>query len=317
MRFTFLCLLFLAFSTAVLAQQDSLAVKSATGPQYNKHQTDSIDNAIIGHEKFIEDSIAMRYLMPDSLRENQFIIRMLKNGQANLTSFTNAPGKPKLILHSGDSRPARDPWIIATIIGLLIYTALLNLFLGPDVRSVIQSFYNKHALSQLDKEGGLINSWAFIGLFLLFSLSFGLVLFQITQYYNVFYSISGFRLFISLSIVIGLLFASKFLILKFIGFVFDINRPVSQYIAILNLTYFNIAFVLLSVGVCFSMLASQFIPLLIYFTLVLIAVIFAWQFLRNSVNMISNFRFHKFYLFIYLCALEICPILILIKALNI
>ncbi|MES2429170.1 MAG: DUF4271 domain-containing protein, partial [Bacteroidota bacterium] len=30
-----------------------------------------------------------------------------------------------------------------------------------------------------------------------------------------------------------------------------------------------------------------------------------------------NFRFHKFYLFIYLCALEICPILILIKALNI
>ena len=317
MRFVVFCFLFLALGTAVFAQQDSLATKVTGSPQYNKYLTDSIDNAIIRHQKFLEDSVAMRYLKPDSLREDQFVTALLKTGMADFTSFTNGNSKSKLILHSGNNRPYRDPWIILTIIGLLLYTALLNLLLGADVRAVIQSFYNKHALSQLDKEGGLINSWAFIGLFLLFSLSFGLVLFQVTQHYNVYYSISGFRLFIALSIAIGLLFVAKFMVLKFLGFVFDINKPVSQYIAILNLTYFNIAFVLLSVGVCFSLMDGRFIPFLIYFTIVSIAVIFAWQFLRNSVNMIANFRFHKFYLFIYLCALEICPILILIKALKI
>jgi len=198
----------------------------------------------------------------------------------------------------------------------LIYTALLNLFLGNDIKSVLQSFYDKHALSHVDKEGGLINSWAFIGLFILFSFTFGLVLYQLTVYYNAYHSMSNFQLFMTLSVVIGVLFALKFLMLKFIGFIFDISRLVSQYIAILNLTYFNIAFVLLAVSICFSLLANQFIPYLLIATVVLIAVIFTWQYVRNSVTIISNYQFHKFYLFIYLCALEICPILILIKALT-
>jgi len=64
-------------------------------------------------------------------------------------------------------------------------------------------------------------------------------------------------------------------------------------------------------------LQQQYIPYLKFFTALAITVIFAWQYLRNSVNIISSFRFHKFYLFIYLCALEICPVLILIKALDI
>src|SRR6202000_692870 len=105
--------------------------------------------------------------------------------------------------------------------------------------------------------------------------------------------------------------ALKFLMLKFIGFIFDIHQIVNQYIAILNLTYFNIAFVLLSLTICLSLLTRPLIPYLLIFTLALVVIIFAWQYVRNSVNIISNFRFHKFYLFIYLCALEICPILIL------
>jgi hypothetical protein len=121
----------------------------------------------------------------------------------------------------------------------------------------------------------------------------------------------------TLSIVIITLFATKFLVLKFIGFVFDINKLVSEYITALSLTYFNITFVFLPVALCFSLISDQFIPYLLVVTLLLVVVIFVWQYLRSSVGIISNFRFHKFYLFIYLCALEICPILILIKALNI
>jgi hypothetical protein len=143
------------------------------------------------------------------------------------------------------------------------------------------------------------------------------VLYQLTVYYNVYYNINNFQRFIMLSGLVALLFVVKFLVLKFIGFVFDINRPVSQYIAVLNMTYFNIAFVFLVVTACISLLDSRLIPVLLIITWILIGIIFAWQFLRNSVNILSEFRFHKFYLFIYLCALEICPILILIKALDI
>jgi hypothetical protein len=322
MRFIiFSFLLVVICCMSVGAQPDSLSVKKDSGLTSGPKQVSSIftiDPAAIAkeqREQFVADSLAMIWLKPDSLRENQFLKLLSKNPFADINSFLNIPLKSEASLHTGEIRIYRDPWVIAIIIGLLIYTALLNVFLGRDLKTVIQSFYSKHA--QLDKEGGMINSWAFIALFVLFSSTLGLVLYQLTVYYKVQVPITGFQLFILLSVLIGLLFALKFLVLKFIGFVFDVNKVVSEYIAILNLTYFNIAFVLLSVATCFSLMSGRYIPGLLIFTMVLIAIIFAWQYLRNSVNIISNIRFHKFYLFIYLCALEICPILILIKALNI
>jgi hypothetical protein len=319
MRFTFFCLLFILTGRfAGYAQPDTISPKSNPSLNYNNLQLpDSAALAKAYRQKVIEDSIAMFYLMPDSLRENQLVSGILKNNLDSIFSHANTSARQKALIKTGRPRNQREGWIIWVIVGLLIYTAMLNLFLSKDIKNVIQSFYNKQALSQLDKEGGPVNSWAFVGLFLLFCLTAGLVLYQFTLYKNVYYNINGLQLFFTLSVGVSILFALKFIALKFIGFVFDANRLVSQYIAVLNLTYFNIAFVLLSVAVCFSLLANQFIQPLLILTLALIAVIFTWQYLRNSVNIISDIRFHKFYLFIYLCALEICPILILIKALDI
>jgi hypothetical protein len=320
MRFTFFCFLIItAFCCTVYAGRDT-TVKNARATVIRPVVINKRDSASIAAEnrgQFIADSLAMIFLKPDPAREDQFLTKLLKTDVLSLNALAHLSTKSKGVLRTGQLRKSRDSWVIGVIIGLLIYTALLNLFLSADIRSVMQTFYNKRAVSPLDKEGGMINSWAFIGLFLLFTTSSALVLSQLTVYYHVYYTISGFQLFISLSVLISVLFALKFFVLKFIGFIFDISKHVTQYITILNLTYFNIAFVLLFVAVCLSLLASQFIPYLLSLTLVSIAVIFAWQYLRNSVNIISNFRFHKFYLFIYLCALEICPVLILIKALNI
>jgi hypothetical protein len=58
------------------------------------------------------------------------------------------------------------------------------------------------------------------------------------------------------------------------------------------------------------------IPSLIAFSVILILLVFLIQYVRSTLNLISNFTFPKIYLFVYLCALEICPVLIMIKALN-
>lgn len=299
----------------VLGRQDSIPVK--TNPAHFGPVQTAPDSAAAALEKraqFVADSIAMFYFKPDSLRKNLFLAKIYQNDIFNPASYN---AKAKAVLRMGTRRTPRDPWVIIAIIALLIYTALLNIFLGRDIRSVLQTFYSKRALSPVDKDGGLIHTWAFIGLFVLFSFASGLVLSQLTVYYHIQRDLTGIPLFISLSLLVGLLFTLKFFLLKLIGFVFDINRYVAQYITILNLTYFNIGFVLLFAAICLSLLQQQYIPYLKFFTVMAISVVFAWQYLRNSINIISNFRFHKFYLFVYLCALEICPVLILIKALNI
>jgi Domain of unknown function (DUF4271) len=338
MRLTIFCfLLILLGCTAGFAQQDSAIVqhpdtakqKTPVTPKQSSTalpvQTPYLDSLLRDSVKkasrlqFLADSFAMIYLRVDSNQKNVAVNHIFKAGLSYDDLQVTSGIAQKIALSGGILRKVRDPWIITALISLFIFTALLNLFFGRDIASVIQSFYSKQAFSQIDFGGGLINSWAFIGLFILFSTAFGLVLYQVAEYNDVYfyYDLSNVQLFLVLSLAIALLFAVKFLILKFLGFVFDINQIVSQYIAILNLTYFNIAFVLLAVAACFTLVPSRFIPLLLNCTVVIVAIIFIWQYLRNSVSIISNFRFHKFYLFVYLCALEICPILILIKSLNI
>ncbi|HVW95466.1 MAG TPA: DUF4271 domain-containing protein [Mucilaginibacter sp.] len=331
MRFLICLFLLSAFCCRIArAQQEEIPAKrdsssSVVSPVVPKPIVQPIlDSATLAavakerREQFVADSMAMKWLVPDSLRENKFLTALMTNPFANLDSLLKIPRRPPKNLFTGNLRTFRDPWLLEAIFGLLLYTGLLNIFLGRDIRIVLQSFYSKQALVQLDKDGGIINWWAFVTLFILFSLSAGLFLYQLTVYYEVDnVAGTGFRLFMILSGIVSLLFALKFLALKFIGFVFDAGKIVSEYIGILNLTYFNLGFVLLSAAVCFSLLSQKYIPGLLTVTLILMAAIFAWQYLRNSVSIISNIRFPKFYLFIYLCALEFCPILILIKALNI
>ena len=322
MRFIGFYLLFTLLScSCAYARQDSLKTRSTSDTISNFPAVfyapldDSL--ATTNHEQFMADSIAMFYLIPDPSREDQFISNLYKYNLTGINDPFYGSIKQREAFGTGKVRPAGERWVIVVIVCLVIYTALLNVFLGKDIKNVLQSFYSNHALSMSDREGSLINSQAFIGLFLLFCLSLGLVLYQLTVYYNVYYRISGFRLFISLSVLISVLFAFKFVLLKLLGIIFDFNQLVSDYISILNLTYFNIAFILLGGTTCLGLLSSRFIPVSLTVTLIIIVIIFIWQYLRNSLNIISNLRFHKFYLFIYLCALEFCPILILIKALDI
>ena len=320
---TWCFLLILLSSAAAFAQQDT-SVASPPVKTYHRQPTagqsllDSVAASMEAHKAFIADSAAMHFIrIPDANTRSDYTDSLFAQAVYKGYGFLDLHLKSKSIVKDGHIRTMRDPWIIIIIVALLLYTALLNLALNKDVSFVLQSFYSKRVISQAGKDEGLVSTWAFLGLFLLFCLAFGLFLYQLAAYKGVYYSVSGSRLFVTLTVAVIILFALKFLVLKVLGFVFDINKLVTDYLNILHLTYFNIAFVFLPVVICFSLMAAQYIPALLDVTLIVIVVVFVWQYLRSSVNIISTFRFHKFYLFTYLCALEICPVLILIKALNI
>ena len=278
---------------------------------------DSVAHALANRQYFIGDSLSKIFIAsPDQFRHNQFYDTVLKTQLYTGYAFLEQPAKVKSLMREGSTRRTRDQWVIVIIVALLVYTAILNRAMSKDIKNVVQSFYNTRILSQISKEENLLNSWAFLGLFILFGFTFGLFIYQFTAYKEIFYSISGVQLFTSFALLIIALFAVKLFILRFLGFVFKTGKLVDEYISILYLTYFNISFVFLPVSLCFSLLAAYYIKYVLAVALIIVVAIFVWQYLRSSLNIISNIRFHKFYLFTYLCALEICPILILIKALN-
>ncbi|PTQ95069.1 uncharacterized protein DUF4271 [Mucilaginibacter yixingensis] len=329
-RILLLCVLTLGLCAPVFAQQEDTSTAAVTPelqPQPRLRDTsaagmmmDSIAEAMKVRQRFVADSVSTQFIRhPDSTLVNQFSqyifahVLYQDKGRGFLDISPKTGGG---LVREGTARHQRAPWSIAVVIGLAIYMCLLNLLMGKDVETVLNSFYDRRA-AQSGKEESLLNSQTFVAMFVLFGLASGLFIYQVSAAYDKYYSVSGFQLFLMLSIGIVALFALKLLVLRFIGFVFNVNRVVSDYIAILYLTYFNIALVFLPITLCFCLLPDSMSKYIINIALVLIVLIFIWQYLRSSVNIISNFRFHKFYLFIYLCALEICPVLILVKALNI
>lgn len=222
----------------------------------------------------------------------------------------------KVIYQEGTLLEKRKVWIIAVIGVLLLVFSVLNSAFGKQLGAVVQSFYSNRALANLNKEDNLITSWSFLLLFIQFGFVIGLFLYLITQYKMLPGTKSGFGFYFSISIGVIVLFLMKILVLRFLGFVFKIQKPVHQYISILYLSYFNASLLFFPLVIAFALTPLKYGSWYVVFGFFILLIIFSLQFLRAAINVLSQYSFPKLYLILYLCTLEICPILILFKAIG-
>ena len=105
-------------------------------------------------------------------------------------------------------------------------------------------------------------------------------------------------------------------VLRFLGYLLVVQKAVRVYTSILFLSYFHAALLFLPLIVAFSLSASAHAVLFIYAGMAIVLFITVFQAIRGAIHVLSHYQFPKFYLFIYFCALEICPMLVLIKVLR-
>ncbi|RYY34165.1 MAG: DUF4271 domain-containing protein [Sphingobacteriaceae bacterium] len=321
-RFLTIAFLLTVFFSDCLAQTDSGIVEPPVADTvvYRRSYSvlDSVAQAAAIEQKQVSDSLAMVFIkLPDPSRPNKFVEQLIDQYFYKGYGFLDISTKSNKNLGTGIERRTRNGWIIGVVVLILLYAGFLRLALAKDIDKVLQSVFNRQLVSQNDDGNSVLSTWSFLGLLILFGLVFGVFFYQLAAYYQVYYPLSGVNLLMALAVSVVLLLVLKLFMLKFIGFVFQISEVTNRYIAILSLTYFALTFIALPVTVCLSLINIELTPLILLMALVLSGVILVWLYLRNSIIIISNFRFSKFYLFLYLCALEICPILILIKALKI
>ena len=104
----------------------------------------------------------------------------------------------------------------------------------------MQSFYSNRALVNLNKEDNLVTSWSFLLLFIRFGFTIGMFFYLAAQYKGLpQVNQGGFTFFITISVIVILLYLLKIVCLRFIGFVFDVQRALHQYVSILYLSYFK------------------------------------------------------------------------------
>ncbi len=329
-RFVLLVLLTLPGLLAV-AQTDSVSPppvpRHSSRPVYLdsaalarwQHRQDSIQR-VKDSIKAIGDSLSVVWIkVPDPNRPNRFLdslieVYSLKN--MNFREYASRFPRKAQRYDQGSPRKKGELWVIGFIFLLLFFFAILRNQFSKELYAIMIAFYSNRVLGQINKEESFFNTWPFVFLYLLFGFTIGMFLYQCGNYFQLSYNYSGFNWFVRLSLIVIGLYTLKIVILKALGILFDARKMVKEYVSILYLSYVNTALLFLPIVIAFSLTPSRYAPFYIYLSFLLIGLIFFFQFLRAITNILSGYRFPIIYLFIYLCALEISPILILVKALR-
>lgn len=217
----------------------------------------------------------------------------------------------------GEERPTRELWIFLTIALLISLVGLVRALFPVYFARIIGAYYDNTLLHQLSKEDSPFASWPYLLLYTVLGFSVGMFVF-LAQLSGVFATAveTDVRFFLLISLSVILLFALKILIIRIIAYVFDVRRLFRNYVIVLFLCYFNVAFVLLAFALIMSLLPYEEGKWLVPLALSLSGLILLFRLGKTAVDLMRNYRFPIFYFIVYLCTLEIAPILILIKIVS-
>jgi len=206
-----------------------------------------------------------------------------------------------------------NDWITFIFLVILIILTIEN-FLFENRLLNTSSFFlkKKKMLFYFNKEKNIFLNLFQILFFIVQLLSISLILYFLNPFLGLKIGFTGFKLYIVVCIGVSLYFAFRLLTGIFLAFIFNI-KPIHQKFSFEKISYFNNLILWILPLLILSSYAKQFDDLIFKIT------IFVFLFLliiRYSLLLINNKKLifnNLFYFILYLCALEIVPLVIILK----
>ncbi len=208
---------------------------------------------------------------------------------------------------------AQSSWIMSVILLLMILYAFVrmrsNAYFNGLFTMLASSIDYRQTTQYIERQGRSDNLVVtFISFFVIQLMAYQIVASQINDIAD----ISGFRLFITLLIVEGAYFLYKIIAYGLIAFAFDSSKIINQIFQLRTLTINLFALIIFPLTVIFLFTSEKYYNTLIIITLALFVLLTVWQLFKSfkifSINIVT-----LFYFILYLCAVEILPIVCLTK----
>lgn len=260
------------------------------------------------------------YVFPPKDRPNQLMEAFLADIAATSISLEKTMAKmggnlPLIESQQGKEKEQRPVWILAVVFCLFSAVGVVRMVFPADFNLIVDAFYNERTLQQVSKEDNMLTSWPYIFLYLIFSLAFGLFILLIESAF-VHYHLLNFENYLRVSLVVSILFIVKILLIRFVSFVFELDKLVREYVTVLYLVYFNSMLFLMPFLLILLFVPVEYFKIVLILFSVIVSILFVYRFLRTFFRLFGNLTFSVFYLILYLCALEVAPVLILVKLLS-
>ena len=280
----------------------------------------NIDSAALVRKTFIADSLTYQYLKPDPKRINPYYNQLVKDFFVTDPFLLSSPKGIKVVNNNyglGLYMKKSPKLFIFIFLFILVFFGVVRVLFSKELSNIFKAFYDNRFLAQFSKDDNYLFSWQFLFLFIILSLTIGLFISILLFKYNGNQSVVKIDTFLILTLISFIFLLFKIFVLKLIGNLFLIQKLTKDYINFICITLFNSIFLLLPIILCLILLDTNRENYIIESFLVFLLLIFSLQFVRIAINVLINYRLSIFYLILYLCALEICPLILFAKTINI
>lgn len=199
-----------------------------------------------------------------------------------------------------------------TVANLALLTLLITIF-----RSVYQKAYrgflNENMLNQIHREAQSSGALAYYILYGMFVLNAGTFLFLTARYFGASFPWGLWQSWLMCVAGTTALVLAKHAVLTYIGAVFPVRKETGSYQFTMVVFGILLGLILVAANVFIAYGPAEMTGAALYVAFGVTGLVYAFRSLRGLIianNFLTN---HKFHFFLYLCAVEIAPLLVLVK----
>jgi hypothetical protein len=224
------------------------------------------------------------------------------------TELSSPPDMPPARSH--DLRP---DWLLVIIVGSLVLLAWLKLFYHKFLDQMMQSIANYQLSVKLLRDQNIFSRRVAFALNLNFVFMGGAYLYLIFGYYNLRpFLLNNILSYLCYSGCLMILLIIRYIVLHITGYLFNNQHVFREYLHQIFLIYKSLGIYLIILVIGLAYIREELRIYFIYLGMALLIAAYLLRFFRG-IKILMNKDVLIFYLILYLCTLEILPLLILYR----
>lgn len=206
-------------------------------------------------------------------------------------------------------------WHFFLLVFLVALVAWIRIYYNKQYANIFRKTFQARYKPSVNRDDRLGPDLYTFVLNLIFVLSLGFMLYQTDQHYHLKkINLEGPLLLIFYCFALLVVYSLKLLVYNFNGFVFDVEVLMREYTDYIYLNLKTLGLLVLPLNILVSYADKQYIDIIFVLFFIFYGVFWLLRIITGMLYGISA-NISLSYLFLYLCTLEILPVLLLVKLL--
>ena len=229
-------------------------------------------------------------------------------------AFFNFSGKPVHVPSEKYEHASYD-LMFYLLVGMLFYFAIVKLFFSKYLANLMTLFFKASMRQQQLREQMLQSPFPALLLNTLFLFSAGLYGAFLMRFYNLGNPDRFWIHFLYCACMLAILYLLKYTILRITGWIFNLNHAVETYLFVVFMTNKIIGIFLLPFLVLISFSGPLMTEIGVTVSIIMVCLFYVYRYIASYTTLHKEIKISGLHFFLYLCAFEIAPLLLIYKVL--